>query len=421
MTNRLFVVVLALAAAAAASGNANARDWPSFRGEGGRSLALNEAIPATWNVDDGTNVAWTAALPGRGVSGPIVVGGKVIVTASSGPNEERLHVLAFDEATGKRLWQRQFWATGRTLFHPTMANATPTPASDGQRVFAFYSSNDLVCLDLDGNLQWIRGLVLEHPKLGNDVGMSSSPVASAGAVIVQCESQGDAFAAAFDATTGAVRWKIDRPKQAQWASPTAIDEGNGGRPAVVLQSSTGVSLHDATTGSPLWERKISCGVIPSAVVESGRLYVPGSALTVFLLNERDRTAEEPLWAAAPLNPSTSSPVIADGCVYVINSAGVLVCGNAETGDIHWRRRLTGQFWATPVAVGDHLICINTEGAAFVVDRADDGKIAAENHFNTEVLGSPAASNNALFVRSHGKLWKIAAKGVAAVPAAKAPR
>ena len=40
-------------------------------------------------------------------------------------------------------WERQFWATGRTLSHEKICVASSSPASDGERVFALYSSNDL--------------------------------------------------------------------------------------------------------------------------------------------------------------------------------------------------------------------------------------------------------------------------------------
>ena len=113
------------------------RDWPMFRGPGGRSVGQAVDLPVEWSVADGKNVAWQADLPGRGVSGPIVVDGKVFVTASSGPNRDRLHVVAFDAGSGKQLWHRQFWATGKSLCHGTSANAAPTPASDGERIFAF--------------------------------------------------------------------------------------------------------------------------------------------------------------------------------------------------------------------------------------------------------------------------------------------
>ncbi len=108
-----------------------------------------------------------------------------MVTSSSGHDQDRLHVMAFGAADGKLFWDRQFWATGRTQCHPKMAVATPTPASDGKRIVAFYSSNDLACLDREGNLLWFRGLTYEYPKASNSLGMSSSPVIADDTVIVQ--------------------------------------------------------------------------------------------------------------------------------------------------------------------------------------------------------------------------------------------
>ena len=142
-----------------------AADWPAFRGDGS-SASPNATPPAEWSIEEGRNVAWTADLPGRGVSGPIVVGGRVFLTASDGPNRERLHVLAFDAASGTRLWHRRLWATGRTNCHSSSANAAPTPASDGQRVFAFYSSNDLAAFSLEGDVLWSRALTLD-PEQGH--------------------------------------------------------------------------------------------------------------------------------------------------------------------------------------------------------------------------------------------------------------
>ena len=148
------------------------------------------------------------------------VSGRVIATSASGASQDRLHVHAFDAASGKSLWERQFWATGRTLCHPTSSVAACSPMSDGQRIFAFFSSNDLVCLDLNGNLLWYRGLTLDYPTAANDVGMSSSPLVVDGTVIVQVENKGDSFAAGLDAETGQTRWKIPRKPEMNWTSPT---------------------------------------------------------------------------------------------------------------------------------------------------------------------------------------------------------
>src|SRR5262245_2643201 len=141
--------IIAFILFASFTATAAAADWLQFRGTDNTGVALDSTPPVKFSATE--NVAWKTPLPGRGVCGPIVVKGRVVTTASSGTvKEDKLHVLCYDADNGKELWHRQFWATGRCYHHPTSSNAAPTPASDGERIFAFYSSNDLVCLDLDG-------------------------------------------------------------------------------------------------------------------------------------------------------------------------------------------------------------------------------------------------------------------------------
>ncbi len=192
-------------------GRNDCADWRGFRGDGG-SVAARQRPPAKWNAETGENVAWKITPPGRGVSGPIVVGDNVIVTSSNGPREGRLHVSCFDAVTGKERWGRQFWATGSTLCHPMSAVACNTPVSDGERIYAQFSSNDLVCLDLSGNLIWFRGLNFDYPAARHDAGMASSPVVVGDTLVVQVESQGESFAAGLDKYTGQDRWRLERSK-----------------------------------------------------------------------------------------------------------------------------------------------------------------------------------------------------------------
>jgi len=196
--------IFALAAVVLLAGS----DWRQFRGTDNRSVSREKGLPTEFG--EGKNVAWKVPLPGRGPSSPIVVDGSVVVTCSSGPRHDRLHVLLFDAATGKVKWHRQLWATGHCVHHAFGAVATPTPASDGERIFAFYSSNDLACFDLDGNLLWFRGLAYDHPTTRNDVGMGSSPLVVGDTVIVQCQNQGESFAAGIDTATGETRTVYSR-------------------------------------------------------------------------------------------------------------------------------------------------------------------------------------------------------------------
>jgi len=104
--------------AAAWTASAAQAEWREFLGPRGSGVVA-DAIRRTWTPTEG--ISWKAEVPGKGASSPIVVGDLVVVTASSGARQDRLHVIAYDAATGARRWERIFWATGRTFCHPTSA------------------------------------------------------------------------------------------------------------------------------------------------------------------------------------------------------------------------------------------------------------------------------------------------------------
>jgi outer membrane protein assembly factor BamB len=380
-------------------------DWRQFRGSRSDSVAGDRELPLEWSDDE--NVAWRVDLPGRGPSSPIVVDDRVIVTCSSGHQQDRLHVLCFTTDSGRRLWEREFWATGRTLMHPTTANAAPTPASDGQHVFAFYSSKDLVGLDRDGNLCWYRGLGYDYPQAGNDVGMASSPVVSGDTVVVQVESYGDSFAAGLDTATGQTRWRLQRAPQPNWSSPVVAEDPSG-KPLVLLKSSEGLDAYDLRSGEKQWSYDVPADGIPSLVAKGGRVFLPGNGLSCL---ELKKGKELPVlrWDSPRLNPGAASPVIHEGRVYSMKRAGVLSCADAEQGQILWQLRLQGNFWATPVLVNGHLYCINHAGLAQVVRLGARGEVAGRSDFGETIQGSPAVADNAMYVRSDQSLWKISAE------------
>jgi outer membrane protein assembly factor BamB len=288
------------------------------------------------------------------------------------------------------------------------AVAAPTPASDGERIFAFYSSNDLACLDLDGNLLWYRGLGRDYPKVGNDAGMSSSPVVSGNTVIVQVEAQGDSFAAGLDTQTGETRWRQDRAKQAAWSSPAVVRGETPEQDAVLIQSGTVLTVHDPYTGRERARFEAACGAIASSTPDGTTVYVPAAGVTALKFTS-GMEKPEVLWQENRLNPNACSPVVADGMIYTVNRA-VLVAGDAATGKVKWQTRLPqGQYWATPVVASGHLYVFSYEGIASVVQLGDkQGKIVAEHNFSERILGTPAVVDNALFLQTDKHLWKIAA-------------
>jgi len=380
-----------------------AADWRQFRGNAANSVATGETLPTELSGD---TIAWKARLPGRGLSGPIVIGEQVFVSASSGYAQDRLHVISIDTATGTQQWEREFIATGRTLTHDKMCNATPTMASDGERVFAFFSSNDLICLDLAGNLQWFRGFGSEFPNASNSLGMSSSPVVLGHTVVVQVESDAESFACGIDVESGVTIWQIDRPRAANWTSPAILPATDQQSALVLLQSSKGLTAVDPVSGSIVWNFDQGASTIPSVTVDSGSIVIPSNGLTA-IRPGKDSTFEQ-LWNSSSISPGTSSPVVVDGLACALNSAGVLSAGDIKTGERLWQLRLRGSFSSTPITANGYLYLFNEDGNAFVVKpEKDQGIIVSELDLAEKILCSPGAANGALYVRSDAHLFKIA--------------
>jgi len=380
-------------------------DWRQFRGPDSAGVSEERGLPTHFDAKE--NVAWKVPLPGSGPSGPIVVRDRVFVTAASAPQQERLHLLAFDTATGKLLWERQLWATGHTVCNSFGGVAIPTPTSDGKRVYAFYSSNDLACFDLDGNLQWLRGLAFERPLTRNDVGMGSSPLIVGDTVVVQMEDQGASWAAGIDAATGETRWTVDREREANWTSPTVLRGANASGDLVLLQSKSRLTAHDPRTGRQVFRYDAGCSTMSSNVALGDRIYLASGGLTA-LRYDRATGSLEQLWQERRLQPENSSPVVHDGRVYVTKAAGVLVCADAASGKILWQLRLRGPIWSTPALAGDLLYVVNHEGLVQMVRLGDKATLVGTGQIDKGILASPAVADGAIYFRIHQHLWKIAA-------------
>lgn len=372
-------------------------DWLAFRGSNSNGIASGNA-PQKFNED---SIVWEVDVPGKAASSPIVVNGQIVVTASSGVRQDRLHVISFDSATGHINWHRQFWATGRTLCHPTSANAAPTPVSDGKHIVAFFSSNDVVCLSTDGELMWYRGLGHDYPKVGNDVGMASSPMLSNGVAVCQAESQGDSFVEAMDVSNGTTLWRLERPKDSNWTSPVHLPGDGTTNDMVLLKCDENVAAHDLRTGDQVWKIDGEVGGTPSMVVTKHRIFVPGST---FLALQRTPNAPTVEWESKKIRTSPS-PIADQQRIVFINNAGVLNSHDSMTGKLNWQVRVGGKYWASPVMANNLIYTVNDGGTLTVVNV--EGKKVGSLKLDGNVLGTPAISEGALFVRGENKLWKIA--------------
>lgn len=374
-------------------------DWGQFRGPGGLGVSAETGVPVEWSKEKG--IAWTADLPGVGLSSPVVAGGRVFVTATTGHEQDRLHVLCFDAKDGRKLWERRFWSTGPTQCNKKTNMAAPTPAADATRVFALFATCDLVALDRDGNLLWYRSIARDYPTVGNNVGMAASPVLHKDALFVALENVGESFAGAIDAKTGVNLWRQVRSSKINWTTPAV--SLRGGRAEVIFQSPGELTGYDAESGSKLWSLEGGKHTsIPSPIVAGGLVYAPGGP---FLALRPEDGKVERLWES-PLATATASPSIHKGRLYTVDSAGIVSCSDAGTGKGIWKSRTKGPHSASPVIAEDRLYLLNEAGATAVLDLNAEGKLLATNELGDPMLASPAVSGGAIYLRSDKKLYCI---------------
>ena len=377
-------------------------DWRQFRGPHGNGVSDESNVPRVLNSSD--SVAWRVDLPGEGLSSPIVVGNRIFVTCSSGPKQQRLHVICFDAQDGQKLWERQLWATGRTMCHEKTAVAASTPASDGEHIVAIFSSNDIACFDLDGNLIWFRGLGRDYPNASNSLGMSSSLVIANGVVVAQVESESDAFILGLDLPSGRNHWRIERPRGMNWTSPLVLKSGQ--KELVVLQSSKGVALVSPENGSIVWNYTNSASSTPSSTLSGNTLFIPSQGLTALDFSAGPESSRQ-LWQSSQLKPGTPSPTVVGARIFSLNDGGVLTCGDATTGQRLWQLRLKGPFSASPVVAADLVYCVSEKGIVQVVDPSKpEGEVVSQLELAETILSTPSIANGAIYFRSDARLWKI---------------
>lgn len=402
---RLLTTTLLVLAGWSAGSEGRASDWTRFHGSDGSGLSADTNLPVKWDRAEG--LRWAADLPGRGLSCPVVARDKVFVTASSGPDLGRLHVLCFDAKTGHRFWERQFWGTGSTMSHQKTTMAAPTPVTDGDRVFAFFGTGDVVGLSAGGDLLWYRALARDYPTIGNNLGMASSLALAGDTLVVPLENPGESFLAGLDAATGRNRWRAERSRQLNWVTPAVVPGTE--RPQIVFQSSRDLTAVDAVSGAVLWRYSGANGfpTIPSPIIAGGLIITPGAKGVALKL--KPSGSPEPAWESNKLGSQYATPAFADNRVYSINSAGVLSCLNAADGKLVWQERLKGPFTASPVVADGKVYAVNDKGETFVVRVGDKPKTLAVNPLGDVILATPAIAGGSLFFRSDAKLYCVGAK------------
>jgi outer membrane protein assembly factor BamB len=420
--------------------------WPSFRGPHASGVADGQDLPDHWNGKTGENIRWRTPIPGLAHSSPVVWGDRIFVTSaiSSRPDatfkpglygdgdssEDRsAHkwvLYAIDKRTGKVEWERvAFEGVPRERRHIKSTYASASPATDGRIVVAWFGSQGVHAYDVAGRSLWSVDLgrvdmgAYDIPSY--EWGPASSPIIWNDLVLLQCDTQTDAFVLALNARTGETVWKTAREELPSWATPTVVTAASG--PELVTNGSKFIRGYDVRTGAELWRlggsSKITAptpvvggGVI---IVTSGRrpekpLYAvrPGARGDITLGNGNASSAAI-AWSRAGRGTYMPTPLIYDGLVYALNNDGVFDAYDVQTGQEIYRHRLKhlgSGFSASPVAADGHIYLSNEDGEIIVIAAGREFREIATNSMGELLMATPALSDGVMYVRSPAALSAI---------------
>jgi len=397
-----------------------AENWPQFRGADHSGRSGEMKLPLKWSETE--NVAWKTPISGDSWSSPIVWGDRVFVTTATDGGRS-CRVLALDRKSGQVLWDKEVFTQKTLRKEQRNTYATPTPATDGERVYACFGDGSFAAVNFAGDVVWTNR---DYPFYSQH-GLGTSPILHDGFLVMARDGSSEgpdkslgwqkpwdqAYVLALDVKTGKEGWKAGRGgSRISHGTPTIWTAPDGKR-QIVSEAGDVVQGFDLETGERLWSSKVTGeGKAPSTVVGERLVFTAGGwggkeSIKAFRLGERGDLDESNLaWEVKQAMPKVPSMIYVAPHLYSITDQGVVSCLDAATGRKIWRERLAGGFSASPVFADGRLYFVADDGTTHILAAGPQFKVLARNSLGEKVQASPAISHGCIFIRTERNLFCI---------------
>ena len=396
----LFVPVLVVVSLPAVVSNRAANDWPQWRGPNRDGRSAETGLVKDWPAG-GPPLAWSATGAGEGYSSFSVAEGRLYTLGARGDTE---YVIAFDAASGKRLWEAE---NGRRFENDRGSGPRATPTFDGDRLFAFGASGDLSALDAaSGKRLWHVNVLSKFRGSNISWGLSESPLVLSDRILINAGGP----IVALRKSDGSEIWKTDGRDNAGYSS--AILHELGGIREAIFFTHARVTGIDVNEGRRLWSYEAvanDVANIATPIVRGNRVFVSsdygtGAALLELTAADGGIRAKQVYFTRDMRNHHASSVLVGDH-LYGFSSA-ILTAMNFDTGQVEWRDRSVGK--GSLVFADDRLYLFGENGT---VGLAEANPTAYREHGrfqirtgNLPTWSHPVVSGGKLFLRDQNSVY-----------------
>ena len=239
--------------------------WPQFRGLNCSGIAGEGQAPPV-EFGPARNVLWKTTVP-TGHSSPCIWGEHIFLTGFD-KEEQELSVFSINRTDGSLRWRRVVPADTMAKGNTRNSPASATVATDGERVYAYFSSFGLICYDFEGEQQWALPIPLPRARHG----MGTSPILTGELVILNNDDLNGSFVMAVDRRSGQIAWKKPQPRltkfeQECYATPVVWEDQ-----VIVYRRGEIVALNQETGEREWWFTSFTSGT-STPVMANDTLFV----------------------------------------------------------------------------------------------------------------------------------------------------
>lgn len=382
--------------------NLEPNDWPQWRGANRDGKSSETGLMKSWPAG-GPPRAWHATGAGDGYSSFSVSGGRLYTLGARGNTE---YVMAFDEATGKKVWEVE---NGRRFSNDRGDGPRGTPTVEGSRVYAYGASGDLRALDAaSGKTLWHLNVLQQFGGSNIIWGLSESPLVLTDRIIVNAGGP-EASVVAISKKDGSVLWR-SQGDRAGYSS--AILHEVGGIPQVIVFTASRAVGLDSRDGRLLWSydrvsnrtANIATPIARGNHVFLSSDYGTGAALLQLTPSGNTVNAKEVYFTNDMRNHHASSVLVGDH-LYGYSSA-ILTAMKFDTGEVAWRDRSVGK--GAVIFADDRLYLYSETG---VVGLAEANPAGYREHGRFEIRSGslptwshPVVANGKLYLRDQDNIY-----------------